>query len=253
MIKVSDIVGALVRSVTVARIQADFMSGQASIEYLKDPTLRSFPVPRTEIQKVDMDLRLVIADAQQVAANPIAIAKKSLLDRVPSFVDRLLTLNYETGNQAKLKSLFGANALAAAAIVTKAVRDRIAQNPLEFTSKWLVRQKSAAAKLKGAAEQGVYSAMATFGVSGTLDGAFPQESLQEALSFCEATPQALKIASDIAAITGFDLDLSVKKDDLVNVPEHLVSGISLTLSVDNYEWTTATDAQGNAVNKLTVK
>ncbi|MFT3776132.1 MAG: hypothetical protein QM820_63120 [Minicystis sp.] len=254
MIKISDIVGALVRSVTIARIQADVASGQASVEYLKDPTLRAFPVPRTEIQKAELGMKLAISDAEQAKPDLVAVAKKSLLDRIPAYVDRILSLPYMQGKPTRLRDAFGANTPAAAAVIVATLRERIAHNPMEFTSKWSKRQKVAAGKLGDYSLKGVYVARDTVKMDIPIDDGFLTQALQvEARAFCEATPQALKTANDVAAISAFNLDLAVKKEDVQSLPEHLVSEIRLSLVVENYEWATATDAQGNVVNRLAPK
>jgi hypothetical protein len=253
MIKISDIVGALVRSVTLARIQADVVSSQASVEYLKDPTLRAFPVPRAEIQKAEIGIKLAVAGAEQAVPEPVKVAKKALLDRVPGYVERVLSLQNVQASPGNLRAAFGGNAPVAASIIVTTVRDRIALNPMEFTSKWLNRQKRAAYKLQHATINGIQLAMTTLALSIPLDGAFLEAVYKEALAFCEATPQALKTTSEVAAISGFDLDLAVTKEDVATLPEHLISEIRLSMSVENYEWATVTDTQGNIVNRLTQK
>jgi len=61
MAQLQQIVGALIRDVALARVSSDIFSRDVSRYYEQDPLLRRFPVPRTEVDEVEIDLKFVVA------------------------------------------------------------------------------------------------------------------------------------------------------------------------------------------------
>jgi len=261
MVTISDIVGALLRGVTAARVQADIYSSQASQEYLKDPTLRSYPVPRTDIRSADINLRLALVGAVATNIDNYSVTLAAITPSVPGYADKLMGLpakgapglpddaakplgdllgdkaaKVKSSTEAKLKDYLGQN--------INAVHDALSQDAKNFgattwTDVTIVTLKDAV----GA--QQVYV---------DFDDPLLSSSLQKAaITWSEAAFTASQMAKANAQADGFDLDLSVKKDDLYQLPDHIMSEIKLSLAVDNYEWTTSKDSQGNTVNKLTIK
>lgn len=253
MIKVSDIVGSLVRSVTLARIQADMISSQASLEYLKDPVLRAYPVPRAEIQKADIALKLAVIDVAQTASSAETVSLRSLTDAVPGFVDRVFALPNVAGGPTRLGDGLGPNLFAAKVLVRDFLNGHIAQNLTEWTQLAETRPMDFAFKVHDMTMQAVENARHQLAPGMVFDDRFSQLVLEEARAWGNNAASAQKLASDVAGTAGFELDLAVKREDVTTLPEHLISEIRLTVVVDNYEWTTATDAQGNIVNKLSHK
>jgi hypothetical protein len=64
MAGIHDIVGALLRDITNARVTSDMYSRNISRYYEQDALLRRFPVPRMEVDTLEMDLKFAINDVQ---------------------------------------------------------------------------------------------------------------------------------------------------------------------------------------------
>jgi hypothetical protein len=62
MAELHQIVGAILRDISKARLSSDIYSRAISRIYEQDNLLRRFPSPRAEIQEVDIDLKFSIAD-----------------------------------------------------------------------------------------------------------------------------------------------------------------------------------------------
>lgn len=60
MADLRDVVGAILRDVTEARGQADLAVRDLISSYAKDPILRAFTIPRTEIRDLKIDLKVAI-------------------------------------------------------------------------------------------------------------------------------------------------------------------------------------------------
>jgi len=65
MADLRDVVSALLRDVTEARSQADKAVRDLALEYRNDAILRAFPVPRTEIRDLKIELRVAVTDLGQ--------------------------------------------------------------------------------------------------------------------------------------------------------------------------------------------
>src|SRR5262245_59250304 len=92
MVRISDIVGALMRGVTTARIQADVYSAQASQAYLNDEQLKAYPVPRTEIRQADINLKVSILDTVLKNIDNNQVALQSLVARLPGYVNTIMAI-----------------------------------------------------------------------------------------------------------------------------------------------------------------
>src|SRR5262245_19197660 len=116
MVRVSDIVGALMRGVTTARIQSDMYSAQASQVYLTDEVLRSYPVPRAEIRQADVNLKVSILETVQKSVDAMAVALQTLLTDLPDYVGTILAIpvrpapNAPAGSELPLSTVLGSAA-----------------------------------------------------------------------------------------------------------------------------------------------
>lgn len=83
MADLRDVVSALLRDVTEARSQADRAVRDLAIEYRNDAILRAFPVPRTEIRDLKIELRVAVTDLGQGADDASRKEKsiRALVDR----------------------------------------------------------------------------------------------------------------------------------------------------------------------------
>ena len=61
MADLQQIVGAILRDIAQARFSSDIYSREISRYYEQDSLLRRFPVPRTEISEVDLDLKFAVS------------------------------------------------------------------------------------------------------------------------------------------------------------------------------------------------
>lgn len=64
MAGIDDIIGALLRDIANSRVTADMYSRNISRYYEQDPVLRRFPVPRMEVDSLEMDLKFAISNAE---------------------------------------------------------------------------------------------------------------------------------------------------------------------------------------------
>jgi hypothetical protein len=86
MPQLSDVLAGLLRDITNARATADVASAALVERYRKDPVLRHFPVPRTEIKEVKIDLRFGFATGETSTKGEVIVDAKALQELRDSVV-----------------------------------------------------------------------------------------------------------------------------------------------------------------------
>lgn len=259
MVRVADIIGALLRGLTTARIQSDVFSSQASQEYLANEGLRNYPVPRAEIRQADVTMRMAVLETVQRDVDAVGILELHLVDALPGYVQELLAIVVASSIDPALvqplsQHLGAQQAEYAAAVVTALeswltgnlplVEAELMSSPKTFGSKTWRNQTIAALE----------STAIELAVPVTLSGANFTKAVQASSTpFAERMQAEVQLELDLAASAFFDLDLAVKKDQILTLPEHVISEIKLQVVMDNYEWASVTNAQGQVINRLTQK
>lgn len=80
MADLREVVGAILRDITEARAQADAASRDMALIYAKDPILRSFTIPRTEIRDLKLDLKIAVRGL--VESSDDQMARDARMDEV---------------------------------------------------------------------------------------------------------------------------------------------------------------------------
>jgi hypothetical protein len=261
MVRISDIVGAIMRGVTMARIQSDVYSAQASQAYLKDEQLKAYPVPRTEIRQADIDLKVSILDTVQKLVDINQVALQSLIASLQDYVNTILSFSVKPTQASPdatlqpLKNYFGANGTAAAASMQALLETYLTSN---IATAWpdlsASPKKYGSITWKTQTTAALNAVMTQYQVTAYTAGVdFTKAVLAAATAWGEMQAPTAQLAIDLALTSFFDLDIATKKDQIFSLPSHVMSGIKITFVVENYEWTTVKDKAGNVVNRLTHK
>lgn len=261
MVRISDIVGALLRGITMARIQADIFSNQASLQYLQSESLKNYPVPRSEIRQADINMKMSILETVQRNVDVNTIAQDTLFEGLPAYVEKILDIQVKPASNAPdstlqpLRNYFGDQLTAATADIIAQLEAWLSQNVAtvytELTgspSKW--GSMAWRDRTITVVQAVVTARQITVHVSGTT---FTKAVQAQSTPWAESMAAAVTFAVDMATSAFFDLDIALKKDQILMLPEHVMSELRLSIVVENYEWTTVRDKQGNTINKLTHK
>ncbi|EPX64104.1 hypothetical protein D187_005237 [Cystobacter fuscus DSM 2262] len=82
MISLANVLGAILKDFSQARMNSDAYSRDISRYYEKDPLLRGFPVPRADIESVELELKFAFKSAMLTEARDMDSA-----DRLHSLID----------------------------------------------------------------------------------------------------------------------------------------------------------------------
>lgn len=111
MATINEVISTLLQNLSEARSSADQMSKQLSSEYMNDPVLRLFPVPRTEIRDVQIELKFGIREVKprkDIEVNKQA-RKDALIQKTAEDYLQMLSeeLEKESERKTELKEAIG--------------------------------------------------------------------------------------------------------------------------------------------------
>jgi hypothetical protein len=259
MVRVADIIGALLRGLTTARIQSDVFSAQASQEYLANEGLRNYPVPRAEIRQADVTMRMAVLETVQRNVDNLGILELHLADAMPGYVTELLAIvvasSVDPALVQPLSQHLGAQQAAYVAAVVTTLETWVTNNLQLVDTELLTSPKTFGSKTwRTQSSTALQSAATALAVPVTLSGANFTKAVQViSTPFAERMQAEIQLELDLASSSFFDLDLALKKDQILTLPEHVISEIKLQVVMDNYEWASVTNAQGQVINRLTQK
>jgi len=255
MAKLTDVLGALLRDVAESRIQADLFSRQASIEYLNDPVLKNFPVPRAEVRVADIDFRFAVATATRTPVPTDKIIRAAVQSRIPELNSALLKIPFKALRTQPVTSARPLGELFAASRpelekawtenFTETVQSRV-ENGLEGLK--TVGKDLATVALKGLREVSRSGNVAVF------VGTDAQKLFQErAQSWADRLQGELKEVTTDSEEEPLQLEALITREDLAEIPEHALSQIKLTVVIENYEWHESEDEKGVLRRKLLLR
>jgi hypothetical protein len=113
--RLDDVVGAILRDLTLAQDVASKHSRMLAVEYAGDPLLRHFPVPRTQLSDVEIELRFAPRQLTRVSGSDegtLAAAKQAFDAYAPLAATALLGVASDRFTRAKSMPGFPSSMLA---------------------------------------------------------------------------------------------------------------------------------------------
>lgn len=112
MARLDDVIGAILRDLTLAQDVASKHTRMLAVEYEKDPLLRHFPVPRTQLSDVEIELRFAPRQLLRVTGSPertMAAAGAAFNTYAPMAARALLKVASDRFERAKSMPSFPAS------------------------------------------------------------------------------------------------------------------------------------------------
>ncbi len=253
MAELNEVLGAILKDVAESRVKSDVFSREVSMEYLQDPILANFPVPRVEIKQASIQLRFAVNSVEQKSLDP----RKLLGEKVQLTASKLANKVFEAvlmkaSNREEVIALIKQkNIPIKEQLLQKAITilnnslDNLIEDPdrqvapltkkLQSSLEELMRQHPDMWKLltKSARVGEIRKAMT--------------ESLGDGVqAFAQQAKDAIAAAQQTQSI----VDVAVTAEELANIPDTVLSEIGLVTEIRNYEWTDTIDADGNPIRRL---
>lgn len=255
MAKLSDVLGALLRDIAESRVQSDLFSRGAAAEYLKDPILRSFPVPRAEVRSAELDFRFAVAAATADPEGADRIVRSKIESRLPELNAAFLRVPFKSQRSQPVNA-------------ARPLSEWLSNQRSELEAVWSKafgqavekRLKSGLEDSAGLADELTTEAlkavqkMSRAGNIPLFIGTDTKKNFQEnARSWAERLRADVRDASSQGNQTPLALEALITREELAEIPEHALSQVRLTVAIENYEWHESEDETGEPRRKLLLR
>ncbi|MBN2471010.1 MAG: hypothetical protein JXN59_09820 [Anaerolineae bacterium] len=254
MAELTHVLGAILKDVAQSRVISDAFSRDISVEYANDPILISFPVPRVEIKHASIELQFAVNAVQQKKLDTESITR----DHVNRLASRLGDQVYarviaEHPSRDQIEALLKERnddlqgRLATRVVTTAEDSPEAVAAALRGSPETLVK------KLENELESTLREDEKLWAVlrRGTL-----VRDLREHIS-AAAGPIVTEFARDTLAAAkaagrgALVVDVAVTREELADIPETVLSHVSITTEIRNYEWTeVGTTEDGKPIRRL---
>lgn len=254
MAELGDVLGAVLRDITQSRVTGDLFSRDVSREYARDAILSAFPVPRVEIKEASIKLRLAINAVESKSPETEGLIRTQVTSHAQRIAERLfrelvlehpkhdeLTRMLEAAGKDLEKefSVTITNALLSAANALQAALEGDAAKLVGLVGKACGRELRRDKAFWAALRRGM--------LVRDIDKRVEDLANVGVREFAEHLAAALGEASKLRS-TG--IDVAVTKRELAEIPDFVMSDITLVTEIRNYEWTEMDDAEGNVIRRL---
>jgi hypothetical protein len=250
MAKFDETLGALLRDLAYARVKSDLFSREASLEYLKDPLLRLFPVPRVEMSQAEIEVSFAVKEARQNKPEPRQIARQVLTANLPALRDSLFSVKAGPGT---LGELLGARRAAAEKSADTQLLKVFTDDEASLTAQVMNEPAQLAQSYSRAGLAALNQVAEARKLNLTFGLPQQKEVDKQAALWAKAVNAAAQAELERAQANAFELDLAFTREELENVAPHLLARVKLSVSIENYEWAESEDADGKPTNKLVIR
>lgn len=252
--RLDDVVGAILRDLTLAQDVASKHTRMLAVEYASDPLLRYFPIPRTELSDVDIELRFAPKQLKKVAGSPertMAFAKVAFDRYAVAASKALLAIASDRLERAKSMPSF-----------TAAMQEQVRQGLLAPEFEEYVRKAisgdlfDARAKLVTPPDSVDLDGVRDTTIETAARVVFEHQDLK---TFIEANPKftadtldqikdALKAPLDALArdfsssdlrADEYELDVSMDADEIADLSASSLAVVRIKAAMQNYKWVTS--------------
>ena len=236
-VDLNQVIGAILRSLAQARVSADAYSRDVSRYYEQDSLLRLFPVPRTEINEVNIDLKFAIAEMQRdlgaSSAGTGAVRDQYAANLLEATFGALREKSNESALWTSYLANFESEQTAALLVpILDVIEDPDAQVDLLTPLEGLIESRIYGELETALVDQAdLRAASGIFTAKGTV-----YKSVRRAVT--AALASELK-EMDVALDQGdevYALGVKVSAADLQDIPELAISSLVIRTSMRNYVW-----------------
>ncbi|WP_436515329.1 hypothetical protein [Ekhidna sp. To15] len=268
MAQLHDVVGAILRDIAQSRVTSDLYSREVSRYYEEDSLLRLFPIPRTEIKEVEIDLNFGISDVRKDATRDED--KLVYVSRmIQRYSDKLTEQVFESLRGSSLSKIGKSNAWQQLVDSLDSVdlRSSIKFSIIDFfesNQSTLINESEEVNEDednvslnidKEAAEGGLMKIIdRTILNIDTVKELLAEEELENSLE--NSLERGLEDQLDAMdtdlnfELQAYALDITTNASDLAEMPENAISKIKITAEVKNYTWSQVEEKDNKVVRRL---
>jgi hypothetical protein len=269
MAELHHLVGAILRDLAQGRVTSDLYSREVSRYYEQDSLLRLFPIPRTEIKEVEIDLKFALAE---IAIDPDRTddrgAKLSgIFERYgEAITNAVLTTLQATaprnaGWQSLVPEFVTENRTALTTEVVnyfEANKDKLVEQQTVTTqagqtdSNLTLKKPATLSGLKEIIERIVYVPLsAQLSAASIAGGSKALPTAKTAVSK-ELLSQVNSLSNEVEYVeaTEYKAEVMVTAAELQTIAEVSISSIRIVTSMRNYVWSQVDEKDGQSIRRL---
>lgn len=258
MAELHDIMGAILRDLAQARVTSDLYSREISKHYEKDSLLRLFPIPRTEINDVEIELKFAINEIEldesrndnrnaQIDSTVEKFSEKLTETIFNDLIDSKVILDKQEWQDeiARLKTekYSGLKQL----VLTHL--EKLIETQ-EFKDSLSVDVNKSRDQINTIVNNQIYSLESII----QLDEEF-ECLVQVKSSVSRGLKSTLEdLNEDLSFITEseeYKIEVDVTKEKLDSLPPEAISSIKIRTSIRNYTWSQVEENDGEIIRRLT--
>ncbi len=253
MAELTQVLGAILRDVAQSRVLSDTFSRDISIDYANDPILVNFPVPRVEIKQASIQLNFAVNSVEHKPVDTdslVRVAVSRLAGQLGEQVFARVVL--ENPKRDQLEAILKERGLDLPAKLADAAQSAILGDSsalaatLQGNPDALLKKLQADLLAALAADEAFYATLRKVSLVRDLREIVTSTTTPAVAGFVQELKQAVSNAG-----TGtFSVDVAVTRGDLADVPETILSHVSIVTEIRNYAWTEVGEVDGQPVRRL---
>lgn len=252
MAEVRSLLGAILRDIAEARVTSDLFSRDVGLEYVEDEILRDFPVPRVDMKEAAVRVRFAVESLEVREPDPDKTIKRLATERAEPLAKEIFRLVVdEHPKRDELVALIRRKQIDLPGQVARALASTLSE--LELVRAALDEDPTA---LDKALREQLRATLTEDGdVKKLLVPSRSDRRLATALQKASEVVITDLVERVRAEITGdkrrdLKLKLAVTRRELAEVPETIVSEISVVAEMRNYLWSETEEPDGSIRRRL---
>ena len=267
MAQLNNVIGAILRDIAQSRVTSDMFSRKISQYYEQDSLLRLFPVPRSEIREIELDLKFCIADVsvdhdrneerdarigriferysdaitEDIFENLRGSETIRQIKEWVSLVEKIDTLHLRSDVMNRILNFFEEKSTSFMSISIE--KDQInieleSQKIKDGINEVISTLVYSRPDVKTIAEKYSSNRLLRSVKTSVSNGYRDQiDAMSEELEFIEASEE-------------FKVEIDMKADTIQDLPETAISSIKIKTDIRNYNWSQVEEQDGKIIRRL---
>lgn len=252
MAEVRTLLGAILRDIAEARVTSDLFSRDVGLEYLDDEVLQTFSVPRVDMKQATVRLRFAVNSLEVKETDPDKVIKRVGAERATPLANEVIKLVVGADpRRDELVALIRRKQIDLPGVVSRTLATvlsnvSLVRGAIEGNSQAFGKELQVQLQAQLTRDDEVKKMLVPSRTDRRLSTALRKSSELIIGDMVERT----KVALETDKRPGLKLDLAVSRSELAEVPETIISEISVVAEMRNYVWSETEEEDGSVQRRL---
>lgn len=253
MAELTQVLGTILKDVAQSRVISDVFSRDISEHYAQDPILIAFPVPRVEIKEASIQLKFAVNSVEQKKLDTAAIAR----ERVSQFTAALGNEMHDkvilaSPNKDVLVAILDEKGTDLPATATALLEQAIAKSPDALRAALASKPQALTNLAQNTLQNALRRDEEVWKIvrKGVLVRDIRATLADIVAPAVESMVKDVKDTIDRADKHAVSVDVAVSHSELLDLPETILSHVSIIAEIRNYEWTQVGGTDEQPIRRL---